>query len=193
MKRRKVDIRATRTLRDVLNHVKTIADKTDIFVFLDFDDTLIDVNTDQLFEPEVAKELISYLIKEGIHFSVITGRFYETVCDPRKREIKSMEYNVVKTMHPILEELGLDVRGHQTPIMRSEYYEVKDHNDFCVGIVYMGIMFTPHKGPMIKHWMRQTGLHKGALVFADDYDEYISSVANTLPHATIFKRYPPLK
>lgn len=185
------NIKNTNTLGDVLDHVKKHKNKDDLIVFLDFDDTIINARNDKILEPEITKELINYLTTNGIYFSIITGRFYETVCNAEKRELIDMEYNVVETMHPILVELGIDVSTHQTDVFRKDFYEVTDEYGYCVGIVYMGIMFTPHKGPMIKNWMRHTGVKKGSVFFADDFEPYIISVASSLPDAIIFRRFPP--
>ena len=51
------NIETTYTLNNVLRYIKTL-DPQDTIVFIDFDDTIIDADSEEIIEPETTIELI---------------------------------------------------------------------------------------------------------------------------------------
>jgi len=91
-------IRNISSLDYILNYLKTIENKKDIIVFLDWDDTLVNPDNDKLIEAEITKELFKYMIDNRIFYAIITGRFYDTVCDDKKRNVFEIQNNIQKTI-----------------------------------------------------------------------------------------------
>ena len=79
------------TLNDVLSYLKKTKNKDKISVWLDWDENIINSKNDTIIEPVVTKELFKYMIDNRIFFAIITGRFYDTACDEKTRNIFDMQ------------------------------------------------------------------------------------------------------
>lgn len=191
-KSKNYDLFVTDTLRDVHHWAINHPDHQNLYMFLDYDMTIVDNNrNDALIEPKVTKDFIQDMSKQGIYFAVITARFHDTVCEPHLREIMAMQENILEEMHPTLESLGIDTSNHQSAEAMNNYYEIVDDEGNCWGILYMGILFSPRKGPAIKTWLKHNNLSHMKSAFVDDYDHYIRDVINHVPGVTVFKREMP--
>lgn len=185
------------TLESVLTYLESIDDHSTIAVFLDWDDTLINPDYDSIIEPEVTKELFDYMIKHKIYFSIITGRFYASVCDDNTRNLPLMQHNIKTTMYPSLNKLGIDPSKYLSPTFTDNPYKILNENGECVGVLYMGIFFSGDKGATIKNFLRQSGMtnQKTKIIFVDDYEPYLYEVSKSLPKVKCFRRlvnYIPL-
>ena len=185
------NIKNTTSLRDILTYLKTIDDPSDIIVFFDWDDTLVNPDYDNIIEPEVTKELFDYMIKNKIYFSIITGRFYNTACDETHRNIYDMKHNIINTMHPSLRNLGINTDKYSSPLYQNEIYRVYNEKYDCVGILYMGIFFSGKKGETIKNYLRQTGMNKKHIIFVDDYEPYLMETTANVPTIKAYRRKTP--
>lgn len=184
-----LNIRDISSLKEVLEYIKTVKNKDDLIIFFDWDDTLVNPDYDNIIEPKITKELFDYIKENKIFYSIITGRFYDTVCDENRRNIYEMESNIVETMHPSLIELGVDVSRCITPQFKKTVNRIVDENGKCVGVLYMGIFFTGDKGKTIKNYLRMVKMRKKTIIFVDDYEPYLTEVTSFLPTVKAFRRH----
>ena len=193
MKTAYMRIKDITTLESVLSHLKSISNPSDIIVWLDWDDNIIDVDTNKVIEPEITKEMIRYMTDNGIHYSFITGRFYDSACDDEKRHLGDMRHNITTTMYPVMRSLGIDTKPLETNNQAARtVYKVSDENGKCVGILYMGIFFSGEKGKTIKNFLRQTATNKKYKIFVDDYEPYLTEVTESVPDILAYpRRFPP--
>lgn len=186
-------IRNISSLSYILNYLKNIENKKDLIVFLDWDDTLVNPDKDKLIEPVIIKELFKYMIDNRIFYAIITGRFYDTVCDDKRRNINEIQYNIQTTMSPILRSLGVDIDRYSTDEHKQTVYKINNEKGVCVGILYMGIFFSGRKGDTIKNYLRQTGIKKSKIIFVDDYEPYLTETTTSIPEIEAFRRIVPYK
>ena len=179
------------TLNDVLLYLKSIENKKSISVWLDWDENIINSETNTIIEPEVTKELFDYMIKNRIFFSIITGRFYDSACDDKKRNIFAMENNIVNTIFPVLRQLGVNTNDFNNEKTRKEYYKIYNEKGKCIGFLYMGIIFSHYKGDAIKNYLRQNRMNYPIKIFVDDYEVYLMEVASSVPDMKIYRRHVP--
>ena len=183
-------IKNINTLDDVLSYLKTIENKDDVTVWLDWDDNIVNGDDNQLIEPDVAKELFSYMINNKIFFSIITGRFYNTVCDETKRNIFDIQHNITTTIFPVLNQLGINVNNYLTNRIKQTIDKIYNYKGKCIGILYMGIFFSGNKGETINHYLRQAGISKNIKIFVDDYEPYLIEVTSSVPDIIAFRMKP---
>ena len=183
-----INIQDINSLEFVLSHLKTINTPEKIAVWLDWDDTIINSYTDEIIEPEITRQLFDYMIKNRIFFSIITGRFNNTACDDKKRNIFTMQHNIINTIFPVLEKLGLDIDRYKHDTYRNSIYKVFNNKNKCIGILYMGIFFSERKGETIKHYSRQMNLNKKYNIFVDDYEPYLIDTTVSLPSIVAYRR-----
>ena len=179
------------TLADVLLYLKSIKNKSDVSVWLDWDENLINSKTDQLIEPEVTKELFKYMLKHRIHFAIITGRFHDTACNESKRNIFHMQNNITQTIYPTLKILGVDINRYATDRDKKNIYRIYDEKKKCVGILYMGIVFSHEKGAALKNYLAQAHLEYPIKVFVDDYEPYLIEATSSVSDIVAFRRHVP--
>ncbi|MBY8988311.1 MAG: hypothetical protein KGD61_07645 [Candidatus Lokiarchaeota archaeon] len=176
-------------MSQILEYLKDLKDLSDVIVFFDWDDTLVNPDYDCIIEPQVTQELIEFLIKNNVYFHIITGRFWNTACDETYRNLRDMEANIKNTMFPCLNQLGMDTSIFLKPVSTKNIYRIYDEAGVCVGIVYMGIFFSGQKGKTIKHYLRQTGLNKNTILFVDDYEPYLTETTSSFPKVQAFRRH----
>ena len=176
------------SLKELHDYIIEHPEKHEIFVFFDFDLTLIDDENDVLLEPQVTKDLFKYLRDNGIYHCIVTARFYDSACDDKKRNLEDMEHNIKYYIHPILEELGMDVSNYKTHETRHVSHKIQNEEGECVGLLYKGIMFGERKGEIIKHYLRQTEIRKAHPIFIDDYEPYLEHVKSHMPTALTIRR-----
>ena len=176
------------SLSELHEYVKKHPKKDEIFIFFDFDMTLINDMKDTLLEPQITKDLFKYLQDHGIYHAVVTARFYDTVCNKSKRNLQDMEENIFETIHPILEELGMDLNVYKGEDLKDTVMELFNDKRKCVGILYRGIFFGDKKGEIIKHFLKNSGVNKEHIIFVDDYDPYLDNVRKHVPHCLSVKR-----
>ena len=176
------------SLASVLDYIKKVDNPDDIIIFFDWDDTLVNPDYDNIIEPEVTKELFDYMKDKKIFYSIITGRFHDSVCDDFKRNIFDMQRNIIQTMYPSLNKLGIDTTKYQSELFKQHLDKIYDENGKCVGVLYMGIFFSGTKGAAIKNYLRQAGLTKKEIIFIDDYEPYLYETTTSLPNVTAFRR-----
>lgn len=184
------------SLGSVLDYLKKLKNLEDVVVFFDWDDTLVNPDYDSIIEPETTKELFDYMRNNKIFFSIITGRFHDSACDDYKRNIFVMQKNIIDTMYPSINKLGIDTSKYHTDQFKQNIHKITDEKGNCVGVLYMGIFFSGTKGAAIKHYLRQMGMNKREVVFVDDYEPYLYETTTALPYVTAFRRlvnYIPLK
>lgn len=183
-----LEIPTVHSLKELHDYLISHPNKEDIFVFFDFDLTLIDDEKDVLLEPEVTKDLFRYLREAGIYHCIVTARFYNTVCDDDTRELECMDYNIKHYIHPILEQLGMEVHEYQTKDLDKVVHKIYNDDGECVGVMYRGIFFGDKKGEIIKHYLEQSPFNKSQAIFIDDYDPYLENVKSHMPSALVIKR-----
>jgi hypothetical protein len=176
------------SLGSILTYLKSIKDPNDVVVFFDWDDTVVDPDYNKIIEPEITKELFDYMKNKHIFYSFITGRFQDTVCDDTKRNIFDIQFNIINTIFPVLNKLGIDTSRYQTNLFKQNPYKICDTSGKCVGLLYMGIFFSGTKGAAIKHYFRQTNQKKSEIIFVDDYVPYLRETTTSIPHVTAFRR-----
>jgi acid phosphatase class B len=182
------NIKNISSLNDILIYLKSIKNKDDVIVFFDWDDTLVNPDYDTIIEPQITKELFKYMLENKIHFSIITGRYYNTVCNDKKRDLVDMHRNIVDTIYPSLRKLGVDVDKYMTPFYEGYVNKIYDPYYICVGVLYMGIFFTGRKGETIKNYLEQTGISKKHIIFVDDYEPYLEEITSTIPTIEAYRR-----
>lgn len=182
------NIKTIYSLKDVLTYLKGLKNLDDVAVWLDWDENIINSNTNQIIEPQITKELFDFMLDNKMFVSIITGRFYDTACDDSKRNLTDMQYNALYTMFPILKSLGVNTELYSQDINKKTFYKVRDESGRCVGLLYMGIFFTGEKGNTIKHYRRQTGINKKINIFVDDYEPYLMETTKSFPDIVAFRR-----
>lgn len=170
-------------------------EKKNLFIYFDIDLTIVmphpnNEDIDILIEEDVTKELFAYIMKHKIYFALITARFFDTVCNCKKRDLDEMENNVTTTIYPFLEKLGLDVSIYKDKELNNKIHLIKNENDKTVGAIYKGIIFGGKKGEIIKNYRKEFGFDKThpLTVFIDDYEPYIRNVVKHVPDAIILRR-----
>lgn len=158
------------SLATVLEYIKKVDNPDDIIIFFDWDDTLVNPDYDNIIEPEITKELFNYMKDHKIFYSIITGRYHDTVCDEYKRNIFDMQKNIIQTIYPCLNKLGIDTTKYLSEVFKQHLDKIYDEKGKCIGILYMGIFFSGTKGAAIKNYLRQAGLKKKEIIFIDDYE-----------------------
>ena len=184
-----LNIKNISSLGQVLTYLKTIKNPEDVIVFFDWDDTLVNPDYDNIIEPEVTRELFDYIQANKIFYSIITARFYDTVCDENLRNIYDMKQNIVSTMHPSLIKLGVDISRCITPQFCDTFNRIVNEQGVCVGIIYMGIFFSENKGETIKNYLRMVNMKKKIIIFVDDYEPYLTEVTSIIPNIKAFRRH----
>ena len=82
-----------------------------------------------------------------------------------------MEENIFETIHPIIEQLGMNMEPYKTDDLRDVIMKIEDEDGECVGILYRGILFGDRKGEIIKHFLRKCPMYKPHTIFIDDIFE----------------------
>lgn len=179
----------------ILKYLESIDDSSGVAVFFDWDDTLVNPDYDTIIEPEITRKLFDHLKENRIFYAIITGRFHDTVCDDMKRNIFDMKHNIIHTIHPSLKKLGVNVDRYLTDEYTKTIYKIYNKYGECVGVLYMGIIFTGRKGETIKNYFLQTGINKPHTLFIDDYEPYLIETTSSMPTIKAFRRmvgYVPL-
>lgn len=180
-----------RSLNDILLYLQRLGNTKNVCVWLDWDENIINSSTNEIIEPEVTRKLFDYMISNEIFFSIITGRFHDTVCNDNTRVLKDMEYNIVYTIFPVLKKLGVYADKFVTPESKKHIYKIGTSRGKCVGVLYMGIIFSGNKGQTIKNYLRQTKIKSTHNIFVDDYEPYLTEATKSFPEMTVFRRYVP--
>ena len=183
-------IKNINTLDDVLSFIKGVDKPDNIAVWLDWDENIINCDSNTIIEPRITKELIQYMQNNDLFFSVITGRFWDTACNDKLRNLEDMQWNILYNMYPVMRQLGIDTEKFNNDYYKNTVYKIFDDNE-CVGILYMGILFTGQKGKTIKNFLRQTNLNKRVNVFVDDYEPYLYETTKSFPSIVAFRRRYP--
>jgi hypothetical protein len=183
-----LNITNIQSLSSVLTYLKGLNNPNDAIVFLDWDDTLVNPDYDRIIEPKITKELFDYMRNNQIFYSIITGRFQDTVCDDMKRNIFDMQRNIIQTIFPALDKLGIDTDKYNHDLFKQNPYKIYNEKGKCVGILYMGIFFSGTKGAAIKNYLRQTKIIKKEIIFVDDYEPYLYETTTSLSQVTAFRR-----
>lgn len=178
------------TLNDVLNYLKSLKTTDDVAVWLDWDENIVNSDTDHILEPQITKRLFQYMLNNRICFSIITGRFWDSVCQDNKRDLVEMKNNVVTTIFPVLKRLGIDVNRYLSDVYLQPHKITDEYGD-CIGVMFMGIFFTGSKGATMKHYIRMTGLQKTINIFVDDYEPYLIETTKSMPDIVAFRRHLP--
>ena len=192
---RVINVYSLKELHDLLEEYSD-EDRKKLFVYFDIDETLVvphpeNEKKDILIEEEITKELFSYLQKHRIYFSLVTARFYDTVCNSRKRSLPEIEENIETSIFPILEQLGINIDAYKNPDLKDKTHLIKNHNGKCVGVLYKGIIFGDKKGEIIKHYRKEFGFDKShpIAIFIDDYEPYLKNVVRHVPEAIVLRRH----
>lgn len=188
-------IKTIYTLKELHDLLEKHEDKNRLMIFLDLDLTIIrgsddNEEIDVLIEPQVTKDLFSYIISNKIYFSFVTARFHDTVCNSKKRNLREIEENIYSTIFPVLEQLGLDLSHYKQKKLEDRYHVVKNDKGRCVGILFRGIFFSSKKGDIIKHYRKEFGLDKSHphTIFVDDHETYLKSVVKHVPDCVVLRR-----
>ena len=184
-------IKDINTLATVLEYLKSIKEKNKVSVWLDWDETIVNSSIHQPLEPQIIKEFFKYMMDHKIFFAIITGRFHDTACNENRRNIFNMRENIETTIFPILEELGVDVSPFLTPQSIESLYKIFDESGICIGVMYMGILFSHIKGGAIRNFLRQTKLNLPIKIFVDDFEPYLIESTASVPDLITFRRHLP--
>jgi len=187
-------IKTIYSLAELQDIIEKHPNKDQLTVMLDIDLTIVmeDENfKDVLIEPEVTKRLFKYLTDNGIFFTFVTARFYDYVCNAKKRDlvINEMKENL-EELYPIFEDLGIDLTDFKNGKMGDELRVITDEKGNTAGVVYKGIVLSGKKGPVIKHYKREFGIDKTHpyTIFVDDIDTYLNSVKRHVPNSLVLRR-----
>ena len=187
-------IKTIYSLAELQDIIEKHPHKDKLSIMFDIDLTIVmedQNNKDVLIEPEVTKKLFKYLIDNDIFFSFVTARFYDYVCNAKKREtvVDEMKENL-EELYPIFEDLGIDLTDFKNGKMGNELHVIKDENGRTAGIMYKGIVLSGLKGPVIKHYKREFGIDKTHpyTIFIDDVDTYLNSVKRHVPNSLVLRR-----
>lgn len=184
-----LEIRDISSLNDVLTYIKSAKNLKDLAVFFDWDDTLVNPDYDTIIEPNVTRELFGYMKRNNIFHCIITGRFCDYVCDDKKINLDDMKHNIVNTIYPSLNDLGVDTTEYLKPEYTNTLYKIYNKYNIPVGVMYMGIIFTGKKGETMKNYFRQLGINKNHVLFVDDYEPYLIETTSSFPTIKAFRRH----
>lgn len=187
-------IRSIHSLSELHDLIEVHPEKDKLFIAFDIDLTVVmgdEDDRDILIEPEVTKKLFKYLIDNNIYFTFVTARFYDSVCNKKKRPevMKEMKENL-EMLYPIFEDLGMDLSEYKQGKLGKDLHLIKDEKGNTQGIMYRGIVLSGRKGPAIKHFRRHFGIDKTHphTIFIDDVDTYLNSVKKHVPGSTVLRR-----
>jgi len=187
-------IKSINSLKELHDIIEKHPNKDQLSIMFDIDKTIVmeDENSkDVLIEPEVTKKLFKYLLDNDIFFTFVTARFYDYVCNAKKREsvINEMKENL-EELYPIFEELGMDLTDYKNGKLGNELRLITDEKGKTMGIIYKGIVLSGMKGPVIKHYKREFGFDKTHpyTIFIDDIDTYLNSVKRHVPNSLVLRR-----
>ena len=186
-----LEIKNISSLEHILTYLKGLDNPKDVYVFFDWDDTLVNPDDDMIIEPDVTIRLFKYMKNKQIPYAIITGRFYDTACDDEKRNLLNMQYNITDTMYPSLKYLGVNVDRFQTKEMTENPYKIIDEQGVCVGLVYMGIIFSDKKGAAIRNYLKNNDIRTKNVLFIDDYEPYLIETTSSFPSIKAYRRFPP--
>tara|TARA_R110002153_G_scaffold271183_1_gene438265 strand:- start:168 stop:761 length:594 start_codon:yes stop_codon:yes gene_type:complete len=187
-------IKSIYSLSELHDLIKKHKHKSKILVCFDIDLTIVredENDKDVLIEPEVTKELFNYLIENNIYFTFVTARFYDCVCNAKKRDlVKDDIKENLEALYPIFEDIGIDLTDYKNGKMGDELVLITDEKGRTQGIMYKGILLSGRKGPVIKHYRRIYGLEKSHphTIFIDDVDIYLNSVKKYVPNSLVLRR-----
>lgn len=179
------------TLDDVLSYIKVVDRPDNIAVWLDWDENIINCDSNTIIEPRITKNLIQHMQKNNILFSVITGRFWDTACDDKLRSLEDMQWNILYNIYPVMKQLGINTERFNNDYYKNTIHKVFDDYGTCVGVLYMGIFFTGQKGKTIKNFLRQMNINKPVNIFVDDYEPYLHETTTSFPSIVAFRRRYP--
>lgn len=182
------------SLKEVHDLLETIEDKRKTMIWFDFDLSIVQPHEDNeeidvLIEDKVTKDLFSYMMQNGINFAIVTARFYDIVCNNKKRDLKAIKHNIEKSIFPILKELGINVDAWTHKDLDDKFHLIKNEKGRTMGCLYKGIIFTSWKGQAIKHYRREFGLKHTTNIFIDDLDLYLKTVIKHVPDAIVLRRH----
>ena len=187
-------IKSIHSLSELHDIIEEHPYKDKLFVAFDIDLTVVmgdENDMDILIEPEVTKKLFKYLIDNDIFFTFVTARFYDSVCNDKKRDkiIDEMKQNL-EMLYPIFEELGMDLSEYKNGKLGNDLHVIKDEKGNTQGVMYRGIVLSGKKGPVIKHFRRHFGIDKTHphTIFIDDVDTYLNSVKKHVPGSVVLRR-----
>lgn len=183
------------SLKELHDLVENHHDKERLMIWFDIDLTLVhpdpeNEEVDILIEKDVTKKLFSYILNNQICFSIVTARFYDIVCNAAKRDLNAIRENIVNTIFPFLEELGLNVDIYKDSKLDNTFHLIKNEKNKCVGLLYKGILFSGNKGETIKNYRREFGFDNSHpnTIFIDDHDTYLRSVVKHVPGCIVLRR-----
>lgn len=182
------------SLKEVHNLLENIEEKGKTMVWFDFDLSIVqphedDEERDVLIENKVTKDLFSYMMQNGINFAIVTARFYDIVCNNKKRDLKAIKDNIEKSIFPILKELGINVAAWEDKDLDDKCHLIKSENGRTIGCLYKGIVFSGNKGQSIKQHRKESGMKHTTNIFIDDLDPYLKSVVKHVPDAIVLRRH----
>ena len=187
-------IKTIYSLKELHDLLEKHPNKDELFIAFDIDMTIVmenENNEDILIEPEITKKLFKFLIDNNIYFTFVTARFYNYVCNDKKREkvVDEMKENI-EMLYPIFEELGMDLTEYKNGNLGEKVEILKDEKGNTQGIIYKGIVLSGKKGPAIKHYRRIFGIDKTHpyTIFIDDLDLYLNSVKKFVPNSLVLRR-----
>ena len=190
-----MDIKTIYSLRELHKLLENHHDKKRLMIFFDLDLTIIREKEgtdglDELIEPEVTKKLFQYIMKHKIYFCFVTARFYNTVCNEKKRNLKEIEHNLYTTIFPVLEELGIDITPYKNKELADKCHVIKNDRNVTIAALYRGVFFSNRKGEAIKFYRQEFSFDKTHThtIFVDDHDPYLNSVIKNIPDCLVIKR-----
>jgi len=187
-------IKSIYSLRELHDLVEKHPEKDKLFIAFDIDLTIVmgdENDKDILIEPEVTKKLFKFLIDNNIYFTFVTARFYDYVCNDKRRSkvIEEMKQNL-ENLYPIFEELGMDLTEYKNGNLGNELQVLKDEKGTTQAVVYRGIVLSGKKGPAIREYRKISGIEKSHpyTIFIDDIDQYLNSVKRYVPNSLVLRR-----
>ena len=102
-----------------------------------------------------------------------------------------MQHNIINTIFPVLNKLGVNTDKFLTDQCKQNLYKIYDKHNICVGVLYMGILFSHQKGAAIDGYLRQTKMDTPVKVFVDDYEPYLMESTASVPDLVAFRRHLP--
>ena len=187
-------IRSIHSLSELHDLIEEHPEKDKLFIAFDIDLTVVmgdENDKDVLIEPEVTKKLFKYLIDNNIFFTFVTARFYDRICNKKKRDeiMDEMKENL-EMLYPIFEDLGMDLSEFKHGKLGKDLHLIQDEAGKTQGIMYRGIVLSGKKGQVIKHFRRHFGIDKTHphTIFIDDIDTYLNSVKKHVPGSVVLRR-----
>ena len=187
-------IKSIHSLSELHDIIEDHPEKHKLFVAFDIDLTVVMADEDDkdiLIEPEVTKKLFKYLLDNDIFFTFVTARFYDSVCNKKKRaEVMHEMKENLEMLYPIFEDLGMDLTDFKHGNLGKELQLIEDEKGNTQGVMYRGIVLSGRKGPAIKHFRRHHGIDKTHphTIFIDDLDPYLNSVKKHVPGSMVLRR-----